>query len=68
MRIQRIQRTCAGPGGAEDDEQEGETVEQWVLRQTKELNLVARGSPRDVDAWLELAAFQDEVARLLASR
>jgi hypothetical protein len=60
----------AGVGGGEDEAGQGggETIEQWVLRRTRELNMATRERPHDVGLWLQLASFQDEVSRVMGRR
>jgi hypothetical protein len=62
----------SGAGGVGDDdvvgEGKGETVEQWVVRRTRELNMATRERPHDPGLWLQLAAFQDEVSRVMGRR
>lgn len=37
---------------------QGESVEEYVTRRTKEFNVETRERPFDINAWLQFAAFQ----------
>eukprot|EP00002_Diphylleia_rotans_P025590 TRINITY_DN5063_c0_g1_i6.p1 TRINITY_DN5063_c0_g1~~TRINITY_DN5063_c0_g1_i6.p1 ORF type:complete len:606 (+),score=112.85 TRINITY_DN5063_c0_g1_i6:1288-3105(+) len=43
-----------------EEEEEGETYEVYITRKTKELNQKTREQPKNIDAWIELAKFQEE--------
>jgi len=45
--------------------EQGETLEEYALRLTRDLNAATRDRPQDVGLWLRYAAFQDEAAVLL---
>lgn len=40
-----------------------ESVEQWVIRRTKEFNIMTREQPQSEDLWLQYADFQEEASR-----
>ncbi|CAM9218115.1 unnamed protein product, partial [Choristocarpus tenellus] len=42
-----------------------ESLEQWVLRRTKEFNKETRSSPEVEDLWMDFADFQDEAVRIM---
>ena len=48
--------------------QEGESVDEFILRKTKEFNVATRERYFDIDVWLQFAAFQDQVHALPSDR
>lgn len=52
---------------AEQDE-EGETIEEYMLRRTKEFSTKTREDPYEEQLWLDYAAFQDECSKLLSRK
>lgn len=47
----------------EEDGVFSESVEQWVIRRTKEFNVMTREQPHAEKLWLQYADFQEEAAR-----
>lgn len=45
-------------GGEEDDEEEGESWNDYIIRRTREFNTLTRERPDDENSWLEFAKFQ----------
>ncbi|KAJ9505710.1 hypothetical protein QJQ45_006426 [Haematococcus lacustris] len=55
-------------GGSGRGEEEGETLDQWVLRRTQEFSVATRAQPHRCQLWLDYAAWQDQAARLVGRR
>jgi len=49
---------AVGRGGADADGAPGESVDEYILRRTKEYNVSTRERPYDLSVWLQFAAFQ----------
>ena len=43
----------------------GESQDEYVLRRTKEFNIAVRERSHDLQLWLDYAAFQDDIPRLV---
>jgi hypothetical protein len=52
---------CSLLGDEETRSNGGESVDEYVLRRTKEFNVATRVRYYDVDVWLQFASFQDQV-------
>ncbi|KAL6752962.1 NRDE-2, necessary for RNA interference-domain-containing protein [Haematococcus lacustris] len=61
----RLEGLAGGSGGGEE---EGETLDQWVLRRTQEFSVATRAQPHRCQLWLDYAAWQDQAARLVGRR
>ncbi|GAX76039.1 hypothetical protein CEUSTIGMA_g3482.t1 [Chlamydomonas eustigma] len=61
-------KLCGFETGAEGEDAEGETVEEYILRKTKEYNIATRERPSELQLWLDFSAFQLESAHLLSRR
>ncbi|KAL3135501.1 hypothetical protein ABBQ38_005981 [Trebouxia sp. C0009 RCD-2024] len=48
-----------GQTGDDEEEEPGESQDQYVMRRTKEFNIAVRERPHDLQLWLDYAAFQD---------
>lgn len=46
-----------------DEEEPGESQDQYEMRRTKEFNIAVRERPHDLQLWLDYAAFQDDTSR-----
>lgn len=57
-----------GRDGADGDAWVGETVDEYVMRRTRDFNVMTRETPDDVGPWLRFVAFQDEAADLMGTR
>lgn len=49
-------------------EPQGESMDDWVLRRSRELNIATRERPFDLQLWLALAAFQKQAAAVGGNR
>ena len=45
-------------GEGEDEEEEGESWNDYIIRRTREFNTSTRERPDDENSWLEFAKFQ----------
>lgn len=50
--------------GEEVPVEEGESVEDSLLRRTREFNELTRTRPQELQGWLDFAAFQDELVKV----
>lgn len=58
-----------GAGGVEALlQQRGETLEEYVLRRTREWNVAVRERPGEERLWLGFSEFQEDAARLMGRR
>lgn len=51
----------------EDDEEEGESWNDYIIRRTREFNTLTRERPDDENSWLEFAKFQVANSTFLSS-
>ena len=54
--------------GADALSEEGETLDELILRKTAHHNKATRGRPHSLEAWMDFAAFQLEVATFLGGK
>ncbi|XP_024385096.1 uncharacterized protein [Physcomitrium patens] len=50
--------------GDEDEQEEGESWNDYIIRRTREFNSLTRERPDDENSWLEFAKFQDELVHM----
>ena len=51
--------------GEEEVSPPGESRDEYVMRRTKEFNIAVRERSHDLQLWLDYAAFQDDIPRLV---